>query len=291
MVQATDEPICSGNSIHQNLNHLKPQCENCFGLCCVALYFSKADGFPTDKSAGTPCPNLTADFRCAVHEKLESSGLNGCAAYECFGAGQQVSQVTFAGMDWRSKPSAAGLMFDVFLIMQQLHEMCWYLNEALAFKLELPVQREIRRALRETEQITQSDPHSLIEFDLLAHRAKIGALLGNAGRLMRSEINRAGSIAIRAEKKRKMPADYFGKDLRKKDLRCADLRGACLIAADLENADLTGTDFLGADFRDANLKGANLSASIFLTQSQINVARGDSNTALPLFISRPKHWS
>ena len=38
-------------------NHLKIDCSKCFGLCCVALFFSKCDGFPTDKGAGKPCLN------------------------------------------------------------------------------------------------------------------------------------------------------------------------------------------------------------------------------------------
>nr|WP_319487313.1 pentapeptide repeat-containing protein [uncultured Caproiciproducens sp.] len=280
MVQVKDESI----------NHLKPHCEQCFGLCCVALYFSTQDGFPADKSAGTPCSNLDTDFRCMVHGKLEELGLKGCAAYECFGAGQQVSQVTFAGRDWRMEPSSADLMFEAFLIMRQLHEMCWYLNEALSFKLDLPVREEIREALHATERIAQYTPYSLKKFDLSAHRTKIASLLKNASKLVRSEISRANRIPFHANKERKSMTDYFGRDLRKKDIRCEDLRGACLIAANLEGTDLSGTDFMGADFRDANLREANLSKSIFLTQFQINAAKGNSNTMLPPLISRPQHW-
>ncbi|SHJ93442.1 pentapeptide repeat-containing protein [Desulforamulus aeronauticus] len=289
MAQITDENMYLDNSIHY-IDHLKPQCEKCFGLCCVALYFSVQDGFPTDKSAGTPCPNLEADFRCMIHEKLGALGLKGCVAYECFGAGQQVSQVTFAGQNWRLKSASADLMFAVFLIMQQLHEMCWYLTEALSFKLASPICEEIRKALYETERITQLPPHSLREFNLSAHRTKIKVLLRNVSKLVRSEISRINKVTFNADKERKATADFFGRDLRKRDLRCADLRGACLIAANLEGVDLSGTDFIGADFRDANVRGANLSKSIFLTQSQINVAKGNSNTKLPLTLFHPKHW-
>lgn len=290
MEQVADENTDSHDSLHFSLNDLKPQCEKCFGLCCVALYFSVQDGFPTDKRAGTPCPNLDADFRCAVHEKLGVLGLKGCTAYECFGAGQQVSQITFAGRDWRMEPSSADLMFEVFLIMRQLHEMCWYLIEALSFKLASPLSEELKEALYETEHITRFTPHSLMEFDLTTHRTKINGLLQNTSKLVRSEISCANQSSHHTDKVRKMRADFFGKDLRKRDLRCADLRGACLIAANLEGADLSGTDFIGADFRDTNLRGANLSKSIFLTQSQANVAKGGSDTTLPSSLSRPKHW-
>ena len=56
----------------------------------------------------------------------------GCVAYDCFGAGQHVTQVTFAGADWRESPGTAERMFDVFAVMRQLHELAWYLTEALA---------------------------------------------------------------------------------------------------------------------------------------------------------------
>ncbi|WP_141539363.1 pentapeptide repeat-containing protein, partial [Bacillus sp. AFS075034] len=57
-----------------------------------------------------------------------------------------------------------------------------------------------------------------------------------------------------------------------------------------QNADLRGVDFIGADLRDADLRGANLSTSMFLTQMQINSAKGDVKTILPSHIQRPSHW-
>ena len=111
--------------------NLKVDCGKCFGFCCVALYFSSSEGFPTDKDAGVPCPNLQSDFSCAIHKNLREKGLKGCTAFDCFGAGQKVAQVTFGGHDWRQAPPSAKQMFEAFLIMRQLHEMLWYLTEAL----------------------------------------------------------------------------------------------------------------------------------------------------------------
>jgi uncharacterized protein YjbI with pentapeptide repeats len=74
--------------LHENL---KIDCQKCFGFCCVALYFSASEGFPTDKDAGKPCINLQSDFNCAVHKNLRQKGLKGCTAYDCFGAGQKVA--------------------------------------------------------------------------------------------------------------------------------------------------------------------------------------------------------
>ena len=61
---------------------LKIDCEKCFGFSCIALYFSKTDGFPEDKESGKPCINLQSDFKCKVHRDLRKKGLKGCTAYD-----------------------------------------------------------------------------------------------------------------------------------------------------------------------------------------------------------------
>ena len=50
-------------------------------------------------------------------------------------------------------------------------------------------------------------------------------------------------------------------------------------------------DLIGADFRGADLSGADLTESIFLTQSQLNAAKGDTHSKLPTPLTRPAHWS
>ena len=47
---------------------LRADCSSCFGLCCVALTFSRSADFAIDKPAGEACPNLSADFRCGIHD-------------------------------------------------------------------------------------------------------------------------------------------------------------------------------------------------------------------------------
>nr|WP_166706501.1 hypothetical protein [Bacillus velezensis] len=97
----------------------------------MGLCFSASDGFPIDKKAGQPCIHLQSDSRCKIHDNLTKRGLKGCRTFDCFGAGQKVSQVSFAGLDWRKNPDSSGKMFKVFTIMTQLHELLWYLTEGL----------------------------------------------------------------------------------------------------------------------------------------------------------------
>ncbi|WP_435798157.1 pentapeptide repeat-containing protein [Streptomyces decoyicus] len=49
-------------------------------------------------------------------------------------------------------------------------------------------------------------------------------------------------------------------------------------------------DLIGADLRDADLGGADLTGALFLTQAQLNAAKGDAATRLPAALSRPAHW-
>src|SRR5262244_4212574 len=122
---------------------LRADCARCAGLCCVAPAFSASADFAIDKAADQPCPNLRADFRCGIHDRLRPRGFGGCAAFDCLGAGQKVAQVTFGGRDWRADPALAAPMFAAFAVMRQLHELLWYLNEALALSAAEPFRDEL----------------------------------------------------------------------------------------------------------------------------------------------------
>ncbi|MGW3116588.1 pentapeptide repeat-containing protein [Streptomyces sp. NPDC001107] len=265
---------------------LRGDCERCFGLCCVALPFAASADFAIDKPAGTPCRNLREDHRCGIHARLRQQGFSGCTVYDCFGAGQKVSQVTFGGQDWRTGSRAdARRMFDVFPVVRQLHELLWYLTEALALPPARPVHADLRRALAKTEELTRRPPEQLAALDVGAHRQEVNVLL-----LKTSELVRAGTGA-RGRKKDRRGADLMGARLKGADLRGANLRGAYLIAADLTGADLRDADMIGADLRDADLTDADLTGAFFLTQPQLNAARGSSGTRLPDSVTRPVHWT
>jgi len=261
---------------------LRADCERCCGLCCVAPAFSASADFAIDKGAGQACPNLQSDFRCSIHDHLRHQGFPGCTVYDCFGAGQKVNQITFAGQEWRRAPGIAEQMFKVFAIMRQLHELLWYLSEALTLQPARPLHRELSLGLDETEHLTHDSPDALVELDVSAHRRDINPLL-----LRTSELVRAGA---RRQEVDLRGADLIGKDLRGADLTGANLRGAYLIRADLGGADLRIADLLGADLRDADLRASDLTKSIFLTQSQLDSAKGDLGTRLPPSLTSPRHW-
>lgn len=265
-------------------NHqLHADCTNCFGLCCVALPYAKSADFAKDKAGGTPCSNLDSDYRCTIHNNLRNKGYRGCTVYECFGAGQKVSQITYGGNDWRNHPETAAEMYEVFPIMQQLHEMLSYLYEARSLKETKAIYKDLEIAIEETGKLTNFSPRSIIELDVPAHRVMINELLLRTSELVRAK-------ASQGKRSKSLKRDLLGANLKGANLRGANLRGALLIAADLRNADMRMADLIGADFRDADLSGADLTGSIFLTQAQVNAAKGDKHTKLPSSLTMPTHW-
>jgi uncharacterized protein YjbI with pentapeptide repeats len=270
--------LSNQRSIEQKL---RSDCMNCFGLCCVALPYAKSADFAFNKDSGTPCRNLQSDFLCGIHDELRSKGFRGCVAYECFGAGQNVSQNIYEGKDWVKHPELANEMFQVFPIVQQLHEMLWYIKEALEAQVAQSIHEELQIAFERTEQLTKKAPAEILGIDVPRHRAYVNELL-----LKVSEMVRPKPTNAKLAKRR----DFLGAKLQGANLRGVSLRGALLIAADLRGADLRQTDVIGADFRDADLRGADLRGSIFLTQAQVNAAKGDASTKLPATVKVPAHW-
>ncbi|WP_375709761.1 pentapeptide repeat-containing protein [Mesobacillus foraminis] len=267
----------------RTMTQLKADCESCFGLCCVALPYVKGADFAFDKTGGSPCRNLQSDYRCSIHTKLRESGFRGCAVYECFGAGQKVSQSTYGGSDWRSRPETAQEMFSVFPVMQQLHEMLYYLHEAMLLGAAKPILKDLQVAYNKTESLTELNPSRILSVNVPDHRVLVNDLFLRTSELARAETPVKNSRMGRG-------SDLIGAKLKGADLRGASLRGALLIAADLRGADMRVCDFIGADLRDADLSGAKLTGSIFLTQAQINSAKGDRNTKLPAGLRIPDHW-
>ncbi|MEK4380297.1 hypothetical protein BJH90_12395 [Bacillus halotolerans] len=274
-------------TLHNNRQHdISADCQHCFGLCCVALPYAKSADFAFDKDGGTPCRNLESNYQCAIHEALREKGFRGCSAYECFGAGQKVSQITYEGKDWRKNPESAKEMFDVFPIMQQLHEMLWYLHEALSIEAAKPIHRELRACFEKTDKLTRLSAENLLNLHVSEHRAEVNEWL-----LKTSELVRAQARNQKLPKKISRGSALIGAKLKGLDLRGANFRGALLIAADLRHSDMRMTDFIGADLRDADLSGADLTGSIFLTQAQVNAAKGNPRTKLPPTLKIPAHWN
>ncbi|PTR26721.1 uncharacterized protein YjbI with pentapeptide repeats [Rhodococcus sp. OK519] len=264
-------------------SELVSDCSRCFGLCCVALPFAASSDFAVDKRGGTPCGNLLEDFGCGIHPRLRVSGFTGCTVYDCFGAGQKVSQETLGGTTWRDSPDVAREMFAAFPVMRQLHELLWYLEESLGVRVAEQLRPDLAALRDATLRLTEQSADVLAGLDVGEHRDRVNGLLLQVSERFRGQAPGRG--------RNHHGADLVGAKLAGRDLRGANLRGAWLIGADLRKADLRWADLIGVDLRGADVRGANLSGSLFLTQFQVNAARGDAGTMLPATLTRPSHWA
>ncbi len=214
------------------LKKLTIDCAHCSGLCCIALYFTKTAGFPADKTSGKPCQNLRPDFRCAIHAELIPSNMKGCLAYDCFGAGQKVTQDIYQEKNWQTAPEIAKQMFAVFLIVFQLHQMLWYLVEAATINSEEESAPEIEALILENVQMTQISPDEILALDLEKYRSRVNEIL--------KEIS-ARIAGKKSEQER--TTGYIGKNFKRANLEGQDFHMALLIASNLEGCSLRGANF------------------------------------------------
>lgn len=269
------------NEKQMNQRKMTSKCATCSGLCCTALYFSKMDGFPQNKMAGKPCINLEDSFRCRIHEKLESNHMKGCIGYDCFNAGTYVTQLIYGGKSWRELPEQQSEIFDVFVQIFHLFQIRYYLLEASTIVAAEALQEEIQAKILENQSICAKSPEELLEFDIDTYRTQSNLLLK---RVIASIQHKMACVP------KKTPVDYIGKRYNKKDLSGYDFSMKLLIASQFCNCRFDGAIFLGADTRDADFSNADLREAVFLTQGQINCAKGNRNTRLPENLEYPVTW-
>lgn len=265
-------------------NTLKAQCESCCGLCCTALYFSKSEGFPENKDAGKPCKNLQDDFQCRIHSELQPQGLKGCLSYDCFGAGQVVTQDIYKGLDWKQmEPKEADYMFQVFVKVYQLRQMLWYLVETASFIPAGRLKSSSRALIADNQRMIEGSAEAVGQIDVEEYKARVNKALRASAECVQKSLGR--------ENGKKQGSEYMGRSFKRQDLSGHDFSMALLIAADLRGCQMAGVNFLGADLRDARLDHADLRDSLFLTQMQINEARGNRSTRLPDALVYPDTWA
>jgi hypothetical protein len=148
---------------------LRAECARCCGLCCVAAAFDADQGFGFDKPAHTACRNLDRNHRCIIHDELRVRGFPACASFDCFGAGQWVTQQLFAGKSWQTSPEIAARMFRLYACYRVLHELMALLELAMR-RVPRADAVPLEQCLRKIEGICQAgvDLDCGIEVDALS---------------------------------------------------------------------------------------------------------------------------
>lgn len=248
---------------------LYADCSLCRGLCCRALYFSKLDGFPQDKPCGVSCSYLCSDHTCNIHHELKQKGMKGCLGYDCLGAGQFAVQ--------KNVPANQD-MFAVYRKLFSLHQMLWYLGEALLQKETASFHGELQMLIQTLDTVRRQPWKTVLTAD-------IDSLHEQTNRLLKKTMQQK---QLRHPSPHKHP---MGKRFTNKRLRSTDFSMKSLLAADLSGCDLQSSCFLGSDMRDCRIAGSDLRNCFFLTQMQLNTAIGDSLTRLPNHLHIPAHWN
>jgi hypothetical protein len=156
---------------------LRADCARCQALCCVALPFDRSEWFGFDKQADVPCRHLGLNEVCSIHEQLAARGQAGCASYDCYGAGQRITQELLPGLSWRASPQQARRLCAAFRQLKRVHELRFLLHEAESLKLGHVHAQRHAQLLRELEPEAVFDAETLAALDVAALESNVHALL------------------------------------------------------------------------------------------------------------------
>ncbi|GAA0781205.1 hypothetical protein E1180_20685 [Roseibium denhamense] len=120
---------------HHTRPSLDPDCASCAALCCVVFAFDRSESFAYDKGAGEVCKNLAPDNTCKIFEKRSALGYQGCITYNCYGAGQRVTQEVFNGRSWRDDKALLTPMGEALSVLRRIHEQLMLLRAATGLPL------------------------------------------------------------------------------------------------------------------------------------------------------------
>ena len=188
----------------------RADCTRCQGLCCVSLPFDRSEAFAFDKPADVPCRHLNRSHRCGIFAELELLGCSGCARYDCYGAGQRVTEELFPNRSWRENPELARSMFEAFRRLRRLHELLALLDAAARFTPESAQERERQRLLDALDSLAGWTSEGLAACDVGAAEREVMKFLRSLRPLAASTTaadfgrtrSRSARVATRHERSR-----------------------------------------------------------------------------------------
>jgi hypothetical protein len=115
------------------MSNYRADCSSCCGLCCVVPHQLMVQGFGADKPADMPCIHLNRLHRCSIHGTRREHGYPACENFDCFGAGQWVTQHLFGGARWTDSPDMARQMFAAYRYWTPRFEAAALIEAALPY--------------------------------------------------------------------------------------------------------------------------------------------------------------
>ena len=157
---------------------LRADCSRCAGLCCVAPSFYSLQGFAFDKPAHSACRHLTPDNRCAIHAERASRGFPSCVSFDCYGAGQRVTQELYNGRSWRKNSSTAVEIFSAYTTCVALHRLMALLTLSEAI-VSPPRDAQLRRKRMQLDELCRSEEAKTGTLDIAAVQNEVLTLVRN----------------------------------------------------------------------------------------------------------------
>jgi hypothetical protein len=166
--------------------NFRANCSDCCGLCCVVPNLLAVQGFRVDKATETPCVHLSPRHRCSIHATREIHGYAACEGFDCFGAGQWITQRLFGGASWTDSPVLARQMFHAYRHWAPRFEAAALLEAALPYVRDDargPVIARIKTLTVATEDFGPSDGRQLRRetIEMIRGMLRADAKVENAG--------------------------------------------------------------------------------------------------------------
>lgn len=165
------------------MSRFRADCSRCCGLCCVVPPFLAVQGFGENKCADTACAHLNCASRCSIHATREFNGYIACRGFDCYGAGQWITQNLFGGANWADDPEIARAMFNAYRRWLPRFEAAALLEAAIPHVRE-DAQRALTNRMEELSSPRvaggvadgiSTDPHELRRDTLTLIRAALPA--------------------------------------------------------------------------------------------------------------------
>lgn len=127
--------------------------------------------------------------------------------------------------------------------------------------------------ITKNEEICNEKPENILKIDIESYQNEVNHLLKQV-----------------CNDNLKHTSNFYGKNFSGKDMSGYDFNMRYLIASNFDGCCFSGATFLGTDTRDADFSNADLSEAVFLSQGQINAARGNRRTKIPKHLDYPVTW-
>jgi len=167
------------------------------------------------------------------------------------------------------------------MIIFQLYQIRYFLEESTKIIPAKVLWNDIEKLIIENKALCNYNTKSILDIDIDSYKNKVNIIIKQVCNFVIKTSNNSDNVMI---------SDFSGKNFIKRDMSGLDLSMKLIIASNFDSCIFDGTVFLGADTRDADFSNADLRDAVFLTQGQINAAKGNRNTKLPKHLYYPITW-